>query len=535
MKRKQPNFKELVKFGLTKKEQGLLKTAYDAIGDIAILEIDDELRKKEKFIAETLLKCHKNINTVLRKDSAHEGDFRTQKFKHLAGEKKKETIHIESGARLKLDVEKVYFSPRMSNERLRISKQVKKGENILVMFSGCGPYPIVIAKNSEAKMVTGIELNPVGHKYALENIKLNKLKNVFLFCGDARTVITGLLNKKIGLKSSIDKLQLEKRLKHKPPVMEIHLHPEDLDDNLELIEKTIQELKKKKIDIILHAPLRFRGFEQNLSAEKSEVVRNSVVVCKILERLCIKYDLHGYVAHAYTLNEDDRNYDNKISVLNRTLEDNKFKYILLENPPYGFYSKPNVFKMIIKKQKIRLCLDVVHLYMARKSDEDFYQIFRDIPKETYFHIADTKLDNHNDKGLQGCDIGTGNIDLKKIVPYIEFGIIEVVSKDERNPKEMLNSYKKYKKMIKDYLDFDRIIMPLPREGETFLDIALKAAKKGTIIHFYDFLHEDEFNLAKEKIIKACKEAKKKYKIVDFVKCGQYSPKTFRVCVDFIIL
>ena len=53
-------FKELVKKGLTKKEQTMLKPAYDAIGDIAILEIDKKLRNKEKFIAQTLLKCQKN-------------------------------------------------------------------------------------------------------------------------------------------------------------------------------------------------------------------------------------------------------------------------------------------------------------------------------------------------------------------------------------------------------------------------------------------------------------------------------------------
>ena len=102
--------------------------------DIAILEIDEELRNKEKFIAETLLKCHKQINTVLRKDSAHEGELRTQKYKWLAGEKKKETIHTENNTRLKLNVEEVYFSPRMSNERIRITNQIKKDEKILVLF-----------------------------------------------------------------------------------------------------------------------------------------------------------------------------------------------------------------------------------------------------------------------------------------------------------------------------------------------------------------------------------------------------------------
>lgn len=83
--------------------------------------------------------------------------------------------------------------------------------------------------------------------------------------------------------------------------------------------------------------------------------------------------------------------------------------------------------------------------------------------------------------------------------------------------------------------FDRILMPLPRGAESFLGTALKAAKKNAIIHFYDFLHEDEFSKADEKIAKACKLAKKKYKILNLVKCGQFGPAIYRVCVDFKIL
>lgn len=80
--------------------------------------------------------------------------------------------------------------------------------------------------------------------------------------------------------------------------------------------------------------------------------------------------------------------------------------------------------------------------------------------------------------------------------------------------------------------FDRILMPLPKGGENFLGLALKYIKKKGIIHFYDFEHEGEFYKAEEKVKKACKEANKKFKILNTVKCGQYSPWFYRVCVDF---
>ncbi|MGV8150445.1 MAG: class I SAM-dependent methyltransferase [Candidatus Woesearchaeota archaeon] len=173
---------------LSKEEMDFVKTAHDIIGNIAILEIPKDLEHHELLIAETLLKTNKNIKTVLKKAAIHEGTFRTQKMNYLAGTKTKETLYKENNAIMKLDVEKVYFSIRLGNERKRIMRQVKQGENILVMFSGAAPYPVVLSKNTKAKNILGIEINPDGHKYGLENIRLNKCKNVELICGDVHDI-----------------------------------------------------------------------------------------------------------------------------------------------------------------------------------------------------------------------------------------------------------------------------------------------------------------------------------------------------------
>ncbi len=180
------NLKKNLEKKLSKEEMEIVRRSFDVVGSIAILEIPRELKKKEKIIADEILNLHKNIKTVVKKEGAHKGVFRLQKAKHVSGEKTKETIHKENGVMIKLDIEKVYFSPRLSGERLRIAKQVKKGEKVLVMFSGCGPYPVVISKNSEAKEIIGIELNKKAHEYALTNSKLNKTKNVKLIHGNAK-------------------------------------------------------------------------------------------------------------------------------------------------------------------------------------------------------------------------------------------------------------------------------------------------------------------------------------------------------------
>lgn len=188
-KEKQTDVEELLKKILSPKELEILPRSQETIGTIMILEIPPELKKKERVIAQAFLKSNPRIQTVVRKEEMHSGVFRTRKVKFLAGIDTKEAIHQENGVKMKVNVEETYFSARSSNERLRIAKQVKKGEIIIVMFSGVSPFPLVIAHNSEAKKVYGVEINPVAHKLALENIALNNLQNkIEVYGGDVRII-----------------------------------------------------------------------------------------------------------------------------------------------------------------------------------------------------------------------------------------------------------------------------------------------------------------------------------------------------------
>lgn len=187
---------ELLKGKLTAKQFELLPRTQEMVGEILILEIPPELKKKEKVIAEAYLKANKQITTVVKKSNIHTGQFRTRKVTVLAGKKTKETMHHENGIELKLHLEKTYFSARSGSERLRIAQMVKPGEEVLVMFSGAAPYPLVIAKNSDARHVYGIELNPEAHDYALENVMINRLQDkVSIIHGDVKHKIPPLRQK----------------------------------------------------------------------------------------------------------------------------------------------------------------------------------------------------------------------------------------------------------------------------------------------------------------------------------------------------
>ncbi len=188
--------KDILGGKLTKKELSLVPSSFDMVGNIIIFsDFPKQLLKKEKIIGNEILKDLRHFKSVFKKTKKYSGEFRTPKLKLLAGENNKETVHKENNVRLKLNVEKVYFSARLSEERKRIAKKVRKNEKILVMFSGCCVYPLVIAKNTKAGEIYGIEINPIAHKYALENIKPNKINNINLFLGDVKRVLPKIKEK----------------------------------------------------------------------------------------------------------------------------------------------------------------------------------------------------------------------------------------------------------------------------------------------------------------------------------------------------
>jgi len=192
-KTEKPNLENLLKGKLNASELKLIPKSQEIVGNIMILEIPVKLEKKENIIAEAYLQSNKNVKTVVKKSEIHTGIFRTRKLKVLAGVRNKTTIHLESGVRIKLNLEKSYFSARLGHERLRIAKLIKKDEEILIMFSGSAPYPLVLAKHSPVKNILGIEINPDAHKFGLENLKLNKLKNkIKLVDGDVRKIVPKL-------------------------------------------------------------------------------------------------------------------------------------------------------------------------------------------------------------------------------------------------------------------------------------------------------------------------------------------------------
>lgn len=174
LKKYPKDFTELLKDILTSEEASNLKTSFDIIGDIVILEIPKELEDKKREIGKATLEFTKRKSVFMKKSAIH-GTTRIRDLELIAGEDNSVTVHKEHGVRLQLNVEEVYFSPRLATERKRVSDTVRENEKILDMFCGIGPFPIVIAKNNNVD-ITAVDINSKAIEYLKKNIKLNKLQ-----------------------------------------------------------------------------------------------------------------------------------------------------------------------------------------------------------------------------------------------------------------------------------------------------------------------------------------------------------------------
>jgi tRNA (guanine37-N1)-methyltransferase len=167
-----------------------LPRALDIIGDIAILEIPPELNAHASSIGEGILKTHKNIRTVLAKVGAVSGTYRLRELAVIAGEHRTATVHKEHGCKYYVDMAKAYFSPRLSHEHNRIASLVQKGETVVDLFAGVGPFSVLIAKKNEDAKVYAVDINPEAIELLKRNIRLNRVENrVFPILGDAQQVI----------------------------------------------------------------------------------------------------------------------------------------------------------------------------------------------------------------------------------------------------------------------------------------------------------------------------------------------------------
>ena len=174
-----------------------MSKSFDIIGDIAIIRSipDNSYTLRDlKVFGQSLLENQKNIKTVFFQSSSVDGTFRLRKLDYILGEKKTQTVYKENNCVFSVDIEKCYFSPRLSHERWRIVQKVMPQEVIVNMFSGVGCFSILIAKWKEFTKGYSIDINPTAISFMKKNIRLNRVfGKVIPLLGDAKIILKNKL------------------------------------------------------------------------------------------------------------------------------------------------------------------------------------------------------------------------------------------------------------------------------------------------------------------------------------------------------
>ena len=165
-----------------------MRFAYDVIGnkEKAVAILPQKIGISDKKAAKEILSRHKSVKSVLKKLGGRKADYRIFECKLIAGDPNTEVVHKEYGYMIKLDPKVVYFSPREAEERRRIAELVKPKERILIMFSGIAPFALAIKKRQPDCEIVCIDVNLQAIKYAMENVRLNRMQGIRNFCLNAR-------------------------------------------------------------------------------------------------------------------------------------------------------------------------------------------------------------------------------------------------------------------------------------------------------------------------------------------------------------
>jgi len=125
--------------------------SYDVIGDIAVLRVPAGHAIHTRCLAQAVIRAHRCVKAVFRQVGAVDGEFRLRGLEWVLGEKRTVTVHREFGCLFKVDLEKCYFSPRLSFERFRVASLIQPNEVVVNMFAGVGCFSLLMAKLGGAR------------------------------------------------------------------------------------------------------------------------------------------------------------------------------------------------------------------------------------------------------------------------------------------------------------------------------------------------------------------------------------------------
>lgn len=159
-------------------------TKWERFGDVVVVRLSEGSRMYAAPIGAALAEVL-DVQAVVEDVSGVHGAYRTPEVRILWG-RGLEVVHVEGGVRYMFDVAKIMFSSGNLPERTSIASKVPEGAVVVDLFAGIGYFALPIAIHARPGRVYACELNPVAYHYLVENVRLNRARNVVPLRGDCR-------------------------------------------------------------------------------------------------------------------------------------------------------------------------------------------------------------------------------------------------------------------------------------------------------------------------------------------------------------
>lgn len=148
-------------------------SGFSRVGHIAHMNLREHQLPYRKLIGQVIIDKNPGITCVVNKTNTIDSTYRNFQMEVLAGESNMVAKVRENGVLYEFDFSRVYWNPRLSTEHERIVSLLHRGDTVVDVFAGVGPFAIPAARRGCAVLAN--DLNPESFRWLQHNAKLNKV------------------------------------------------------------------------------------------------------------------------------------------------------------------------------------------------------------------------------------------------------------------------------------------------------------------------------------------------------------------------
>ncbi|XP_021698796.1 tRNA (guanine(37)-N1)-methyltransferase [Aedes aegypti] len=165
-------YDEILKAVLPEDKEAL--SAFSKVGHIVHLNLKEHLLPYKNLIGTVIKDKVVGCRAVVNKLVTIDNTYRNFQMELLCGEEDYQVSLKENGCIFEFDFSKVYWNSRLSTEHGRVVEMLKKGDVLLDVYAGVGPFSIPAAKKGYSVLAN--DLNPDSYKALVHNCAKNKVQ-----------------------------------------------------------------------------------------------------------------------------------------------------------------------------------------------------------------------------------------------------------------------------------------------------------------------------------------------------------------------